>query len=181
MGADEFLSFRVSHSSSPPTLVGGMSCQNPLTYGLYVNRILLILFIGTLSVVACSGSRAVPLGVMTEPFFSCPSTPNCVSSQATDPARHVEPLRYTGSLSNVRERLVAIIAAMGQSRIVTLEEEYIHATFTSRLLRFSDDVEFHFDDSAKFIHVRSASHVGHYDFGVNRRRVEQIRARFIVE
>jgi len=44
------------------------------------------------------------------------------------------------------------------------------------VFRFVDDVEFHVDETAKLIHVRSASRVGHSDLGVNRRRVEAIRA-----
>jgi uncharacterized protein (DUF1499 family) len=43
------------------------------------------------------------------------------------------------------------------------------------LLRFVDDVEFLFDDEAKTIHFRSASRTGRSDFGVNRRRMEDIR------
>jgi uncharacterized protein (DUF1499 family) len=42
--------------------------------------------------------------------------------------------------------------------------------------RFVDDVEFHADDSARVIHLRSASRVGTSDFGVNRKRAEAIRA-----
>ncbi|HEY6084419.1 MAG TPA: DUF1499 domain-containing protein [Nitrospira sp.] len=44
------------------------------------------------------------------------------------------------------------------------------------LLRFVDDVEFLFDDDTKTIHFRSASRVGYGDFGVNRRRMEEIRS-----
>jgi uncharacterized protein (DUF1499 family) len=40
-----------------------------------------------------------------------------------------------------------------------------------------DDVEFYFDGKAGLIHVRSASRLGRRDFGVNRARVEALRAR----
>ena len=60
---------------------------------------------------------------------------------------------------------------MKRARIVTAEERYIHAEFTSAFFRFVDD-------GTRTIHVRSASRVGYSDFGVNRRRVEEIRARF---
>jgi uncharacterized protein (DUF1499 family) len=39
-------------------------------------------------------------------------------------------------------------------------------------------LEFCIDNDLRIIHVRSSSRVGYYDFGVNRRRVERIRARF---
>jgi len=67
---------------------------------------------------------------------------------------------------------------MRRSRIVISEELYLHAEFTSTFFRFVDDVEFLLDDGKKLIHVRSASRVGYYDFGVNRSRVEEIRTRF---
>jgi len=41
-----------------------------------------------------------------------------------------------------------------------------------------DDVEFLFDDNARRIDIRSAARVGYSDFGVNRRRMEEIRRRF---
>jgi uncharacterized protein (DUF1499 family) len=41
-----------------------------------------------------------------------------------------------------------------------------------------DDVEFVFDEGAKQIHFRSASRLGRKDFGVNRKRMEEIRAAF---
>jgi uncharacterized protein (DUF1499 family) len=41
-----------------------------------------------------------------------------------------------------------------------------------------DDVEFCIDDDLRTIHVRSSSRVGYFDFGVNRRRIERIRAKF---
>ena len=44
-------------------------------------------------------------------------------------------------------------------------------------MRFVDDVEFVYDDKAGLIHVRSASRLGRRDFGVNRARVEALRAR----
>jgi len=43
---------------------------------------------------------------------------------------------------------------------------------------FRDDVEFWVDRSAGVIHFRSASRLGSEDLGVNRARMETIRARF---
>jgi uncharacterized protein (DUF1499 family) len=47
------------------------------------------------------------------------------------------------------------------------------------LFRFVDDVEFLADDAAKVIHVRSASRLGRSDLGVNRKRIELIRKRWL--
>jgi len=42
---------------------------------------------------------------------------------------------------------------------------------------FVDDVEFLIAPTAKVIHVRSASRLGESDLGVNRKRIETIRAK----
>ena len=44
-------------------------------------------------------------------------------------------------------------------------------------MRFVDDLELTFDEKAGVLHVRSASRLGRRDFGVNRARVEALRAR----
>ena len=43
-------------------------------------------------------------------------------------------------------------------------------------MKFVDDTEFWYDPAAQVVQVRSASRVGRRDFGVNRARVESIRA-----
>ena len=63
--------------------------------------------------------------------------------------------------------------------MVVADENFLHVEFRSAVFGFVDDVEFLFDDGNKVIHVRSASRVGYYDFGVNRRRVEELRKRFM--
>jgi uncharacterized protein (DUF1499 family) len=57
-------------------------------------------------------------------------------------------------------------------------DDYLWTTFTSRVFRFVDDVEFRMVSAAGKIHVRSGSRVGYSDLGVNRRRVEKLRALF---
>ena len=58
------------------------------------------------------------------------------------------------------------------------ERPYLHATFTTRVMRFVDDVEFRMVLEQELIHVRSASRVGYSDLGTNRRRVERLRNAF---
>jgi len=73
--------------------------------------------------------------------------------------------------------LKTVIAGLPRTRLVEEDETYLHYEFTSLLLRFVDDVEFLLDDEMKTVHFRSASRTGHGDFGVNRRRMEDIRSR----
>jgi len=44
-------------------------------------------------------------------------------------------------------------------------------------MKYVDDAEFWFDPVAQVIQLRSSSRVGGKDYGVNRRRIEAIRAR----
>lgn len=105
----------------------------------------------------------------------CPSSPNCVSTQAQDESHTIAPFRYQTTRAEAKEALKAIIRSLPRTKLVEEDETYLHYEFTSLLLRFVDDVEFLFDDEAKTIHFRSASRTGYGDLGVNRRRMEEIR------
>ena len=109
-------------------------------------------------------------------LLPCPDSPNCVSSQSRDAEHFVEPFRYEGSQSHARERLLSVLRSMGGANVVESSPTYVRAEFTSAVFRFVDDVEFYFPGDATVIHVRSASRVGYYDFGANRKRVERIRS-----
>ena len=111
----------------------------------------------------------------------CPSSPNCVSSLSEDRRHAIEPLQYTGSRDEARERLVGILDKQAAARVTINETDYIHAEFHSQIFRFVDDVEFLFSDEEKIIHVKSASRIGYSDLGANRKRVEWIRRVFEVE
>ena len=106
----------------------------------------------------------------------CPSSPNCVSTQATDTQHAIAPLQYKKALAEAKEALKAAIATLLRITLVEEDEAYLHYEFTSLLLRFVDDVEFLFDETTKTVHFRSASRTGHSDLGVNRKRMEQVRA-----
>ena len=109
----------------------------------------------------------------------CPRTPNCVSTQAPPGPQHMEPIPYTGPLAAARERLLKVLRDHPRTRIVREEPDYLKAECRSALFRFVDDVELLFDDGAKQIHFRSASRLGRKDFGVNRKRMEEIRDAFL--
>jgi uncharacterized protein (DUF1499 family) len=106
---------------------------------------------------------------------TCPDKPNCVSTQATDENHAITPFQYKKSRAEAKEALKAVLATLPRSKLVDEGESYLHYEFTSLLLRFVDDVEFRFDETTKTIHFRSASRIGYSDFGVNRKRMEQIR------
>jgi len=76
-------------------------------------------------------------------------------------------------------KLKRIVQAMPRTLIVTETPAYLHAEFTSAIMRFVDDVEFSLDESTKSINMRSASRLGKSDLGVNRKRVEELRAKWM--
>ena len=69
------------------------------------------------------------------------------------------------------------IESMERATVGRHDARYLYAEFRSKLLGFVDDVEFTYDETAGVIHVRSASRLGRRDFGVNRARVEALRAK----
>ena len=108
-------------------------------------------------------------------------TPNSVSSQADlwpdHPQREqarIAPLQAGPDAATAMARIRARVAAAPGALIVTERPDYLYATFTTPLLRFTDDVEFWFDGQA--VQVRSASRIGHGDRGLNRSRIEALRA-----
>lgn len=108
----------------------------------------------------------------------CPDKPNCVSSQASAAERQITPIAYTSDATTALQRLLKTLNALENVEVIEANDNYLHATFTSGLFGFVDDVEFVLDDPNKVIHVRSASRVGYWDMGANRQRVEDLRARF---
>lgn len=130
-----------------------------------------------LALLSMTGSVPNNLGLTGGKLAPCPESPNCVSSLATDPRHAILPFVLDRSLDAAREELKQAASKLPRVRLVTERDNYLHFEFRSLVFRFVDDVEFHLDEAAKTIHVRSASRVGHSDFGVNRRRVESIRAR----
>ena len=65
---------------------------------------------------------------------------------------------------------------MAGAKVVKSESDYLYAQYTTPLMKFVDDVEFWYDPDARVIQVRSASRIGKGDMGVNRKRIEAVRA-----
>ena len=124
-----------------------------------------------------AGKRPDNLGVRNGKLTPCPNTPNCVISQSSDTEHSIEPLTYNSTTAEAMADLKSAIQAMKKTKIITENKNYLYAEFTSAIMGFVDDVEFHLDEGAKLIHVRSASRLGQSDLGVNRKRIETIRTK----
>ncbi|MDP1771378.1 MAG: DUF1499 domain-containing protein [Methylobacter sp.] len=107
---------------------------------------------------------------------ACPSSPNCVSSQAADDGHFIAPFKIIGKPEEAWSVLKN--ALISQSRTVITNEtgDTVHAEATSLVFRFVDDIDAILDADARLIHIRSASRTGYGDFGVNRKRVETLRS-----
>ncbi len=101
--------------------------------------------------------------------------PNYVSSWAGASRIHrVEPFAVSGDPAATLRRLGEVVASMPRTAIVTATDTRLRAVCRTRG-GFRDDLEFRYSRADGVIHVRSASRVGLFDFGVNRRRVERVR------
>ena len=143
-------------------------------------KIVGISLIGCMMFFSCAGQRPPNLGVHNGRLAGCPAKPNCVSSQATDESHAIAPFVYQTEKEAAFRRLKKVIGSFKRTTIVAETDNYLHVEFRSAIMGFIDDVEFYFPEE-KLIHVRSASRVGYSDLGVNRKRVEQIRERFVAE
>lgn len=137
---------------------------------------LLGIFIGVVLLVACSDMLNAKSKTNTPPatIAPCPDYPRCVSTEAQKPNQRMAPIHYEGGSELAQERLRKIIRSMPRATITTDMPGYLAAQFKSRLIGFTDDVEFLFDPRDFTIHFRSGARVGYYDFGVNRSRMEFI-------
>lgn len=134
-----------------------------------------------------SGKAPADLGVRDGRLKPPALTPNSVSSQAALYPDHpqranadVRPIAFTGDPQEAMTRLAIMLDETPGCVVVTRQPGYLYAQWTTRRLKFTDDVEFLLDPVASVIHVRSASRLGSKDFGVNRSRVEVLRARFVL-
>jgi len=131
------------------------------------------------------GTPPADLGVRDGKLKPPSMTENSVTSQAAlypdHPQRkyaEIAPLLVKGEGPVSIAQIKAIVEGMDGAKVVKSERGYLYAQFTTRLMKYVDDVEFWFDPAANVIQVRSASRVGRGDLGVNRKRIEAVRAAY---
>ncbi len=115
------------------------------------------------------------LGVHNGKLAKCPSSPNCVSTQADNLEQQMPVIPFDGDPDETLERIKSMVqSGFPRAMLVSEFDHYLHFEFKSLIFRFVDDVEFFVDDKASVVHFRSASRVGHSDLGANRKRMKQI-------
>ncbi|HEY9648973.1 MAG TPA: DUF1499 domain-containing protein, partial [Chroococcidiopsis sp.] len=100
---------------------------------------------GGASMFSFPGKRPDNLGVKDGALATCPSSPNCVSSQApaADAIHAIAPLSYGASPETAIATLKTVIEGLERTKIITATSDYLYAEFSSKLMGFVDDVEFY--------------------------------------
>jgi uncharacterized protein (DUF1499 family) len=104
------------------------------------------------------------LGVHQGSLSPCPSPAHCARAnwEVADPE---------GALA----ALVPVLQSMPRTDVLAVEGGYLHATASSAVFGFVDDVELFADTKAGLLQARSVSRLGESDLGVNGRRLEILR------
>ncbi len=125
------------------------------------------------------------LGVKAGRLKPPSATANSVSSQTRLYPDHsqkeyasIAPFTYTGDGRSAMRHLGEVLRTLERTEVIHQEADYLYAQCTTRLMQFTDDVEFWLDAANKVIQVRSGSRLGTEDMGANRQRIEAIRAQF---
>jgi len=114
-------------------------------------------------------------GLVDSRLTPCPNKPNCICTEFPNHKLHyANAINYNElNLDKISEAIQSI-----GGTITIHKDNYIAATFTSRLFKYVDDFELRIDTENKLIHIRSASRVGNSDMGINLKRIENFKEKF---
>ena len=111
------------------------------------------------------GPVPADLGVHGGSLSPCPSSAHCARADwpVANPA---------AALAGLRPALLAL----HRTELVEESEGYLHATASSALFGFVDDLELYADPAHGLLQARSVSRLGDSDLGVNARRLAALAA-----
>jgi uncharacterized protein (DUF1499 family) len=114
----------------------------------------------TLALFHLVGPVPADLGVHNGALSPCPSPAHCARADwsVADPAAALA-------------ALVPVIEATPRTEVLEQGDGYLHATATSALFGFVDDLELYADPSRGVLQARSVSRLGDSDLGVNAQRL----------
>ncbi len=115
------------------------------------------------SLLHLQGPAPADLGVGDQGLSPCLSPAHCAAQ--------------SWPVDNAQEALMGLLPAVLALEGVDLVETnagYVHATVSSRLFGFVDDLELYADPAQGVIQARSQSRLGDSDLGVNARRLERL-------
>jgi len=138
-----------------------------------------LLVAGQLGLLA--GARPARLGIVDGALLPvrAPASWNEVNSRADTEYHRIAPIGFLAGDADGTRTWAKLREALGATPGVAVVQDdgrYLYAECTTRWLKFTDDLELLRDADAGVVHVRSASRLGRKDFGVNRARIEALRA-----
>ena len=77
------------------------------------------------------------------------------------------------------KELIEILKNTPRVKIININDDYLHALATSRIMKFIDDIEIKKSEKNNILEVKSKSRTGFYDLGVNKRRINTLHFRLI--
>lgn len=113
-------------------------------------------------------------GLVNGKLQPCPKSPNCVCCCHDDKVHYIAPLSYYSE--EPLDQIQTFLSQHYNAKVIQKTPDYLHIVVTTRMLHFKDDLEFAWIREQGIIKVRSASRVGYSDGGVNRARIEALRA-----
>ncbi len=118
----------------------------------------------TLALFHFVGPVPADLGVHNGVLSPCPSPAHCARADwpVADPAAALA-------------ALVSVIQATPRTELLEQADGYLHATASSALFGFVDDLELYADASRGVLQARSVSRLGDSDLGVNEKRLSALR------
>ncbi|MEB3202746.1 MAG: DUF1499 domain-containing protein [Synechococcus sp.] len=124
-----------------------------------------LLLIVSLALFHLVGPVPPELGVHNGALAPCPSPAHCARADwaLTDP-------------DSALALLVPVVQAMPRTTLVEQGDGYLHATVSSALFGFVDDLELYADQADGLLQARSVSRLGDSDLGVNGRRLNAVKA-----
>ncbi|MBT9462498.1 DUF1499 domain-containing protein [Hydrogenophaga sp.] len=159
-----------------------------MKFAVYIGLAAIVLALVAAQFGLLSGQQPADLGVKDGRLKQPSRTRNSVSSQAVLFPDHPQrayatidplPFKLAGAAASLKA-LETVLRDMPGVTIVEQRPDYLYAQAQTRWLKFVDDVEFWANPASGVIELRSASRLGREDFSVNRKRIEAIRAAYLV-
>ena len=82
--------------------------------------IVIVLIVGALAMMSVFSRKPTNLGVTNGRLADCPSSPNCVSTQADDAEHRMQPVSFTGSADEAMQELHTRHVGLGVSLVFVL-------------------------------------------------------------
>ncbi|WP_394240258.1 DUF1499 domain-containing protein [Vibrio astriarenae] len=103
----------------------------------------------------------------------CGDKPNCVSTIDKREKHSIAP--YTLKADTTIDDIESIALTLAGAKTAEKEGNYLRIECTSKIMRFIDDLELKIEGNN--LVVRSESRTGYSDFGVNRKRADELRSK----